>query len=169
MLLNLVPKFNFVWIVSCSWNNHTTLLLMFVAEKVLLLLMISLTDQARDITLPDRYLTFKHYNDVIMSAMASQITGISIVCSTVCLGANQRKHQSSVSLVFVRGIHRWRVDSPHNGLVMRKCPHLMTSSWYKLPLLFETLFEMDNVPTDLVEIFSVFDVNAKLTKPSCPG
>ena len=37
-----------------------------------------------------------------MSAMASQITGVSIVCSTVCSGANQRKHQSSASLVFVR-------------------------------------------------------------------
>ena len=43
MLLNLVPKFDFVWIVSCSWSNHTTLLRMFVAEKVLLLLVISLT------------------------------------------------------------------------------------------------------------------------------
>ena len=47
-----------------------------------------------------------HYNDVIMSAMASQNTGVSIVCSTVCSGADQRKHLSSVSLAFVRGIHR---------------------------------------------------------------
>ena len=47
-----------------------------------------------------------HYNDVIMSAMVSQITGVSIVCSTVCSGADQRKYQSSTSLVFVRGIHR---------------------------------------------------------------
>ena len=29
MPLNLVPKFDFVWIVSCSWSNHTILLLMF--------------------------------------------------------------------------------------------------------------------------------------------
>ena len=43
MLLNLVPKCDFVWIVSCSWSNHIILLLMFVAEKVLLLLVISLT------------------------------------------------------------------------------------------------------------------------------
>ena len=35
-----------------------------------------------------------HYSDVIMSAMASQITGVSMVCSTVCLGADQRKHQT---------------------------------------------------------------------------
>ena len=48
-----------------------------------------------------------HYSDVIMSAMASQITGVLIVYSTVCSSADQRKHQSSVSLVYVRGVHRW--------------------------------------------------------------
>ena len=52
-----------------------------------------------------------HYNDVIMSAVASQITSISILCSTVGSGADQRKHHSSAS--FVRGIHRWPVNSPH--------------------------------------------------------
>ena len=48
-----------------------------------------------------------HYSDVIMSAMASQITGLTIVDSTVCSGADQRKHQSSASLAFVRGTDRW--------------------------------------------------------------
>ena len=38
--------------------------------------------------------------------MASQITNVSIVCSSVCLGADQRQHQSSATLAFVRGIHR---------------------------------------------------------------
>ena len=33
MLLNLLTKIDFIWIVSCSWSNHTILLLMFVAEK----------------------------------------------------------------------------------------------------------------------------------------
>ena len=61
-----------------------------------------------------------HHSDVIMSAIASQITGVSIVCSTVCSGADQRKHQSSASLTFVRGIHRWPVDSPHKGPVTQK-------------------------------------------------
>ena len=56
-----------------------------------------------------------HDSDVIMSAAAFQITGISIVYSTVCSGADQRKHQSSASLAFVRGIHRWPVDSPHKA------------------------------------------------------
>ena len=52
--------------------------------------------------------------------MSSQITGVSIVCSTVCSGSDQRKHQNSVSLAFVRGIHRRPVDSPHKGAVTRK-------------------------------------------------
>ena len=59
-------------------------------------------------------------NDVIMSAMAFQITGVSIVYSTVGSGADQRKHQSSASLAFVRGIHRWPVNSPHKRPVTRK-------------------------------------------------
>ena len=62
----------------------------------------------------------RHYSGVIMSAMACQITGVSIVCSTVCSGADQRTHQSSASLGFVRGIHRWPVDSPHKGPVTWK-------------------------------------------------
>ena len=62
----------------------------------------------------------KHYNDVIMSAMASQITGVSTVYSTICSGADQRKYRSSTSLAFVMGIHRWSVNSPHKGPVTRK-------------------------------------------------
>ena len=61
-----------------------------------------------------------HYNDVIMSAIASQITSLTIVYSIVYLGADQRKHQSSASLAFVRGIYRWPVNSPHKGPVTRK-------------------------------------------------
>ena len=54
-----------------------------------------------------------HYNDVIMGAMTSQITSLTIVYSIVYSGANQRKHQSSESLAFVRGIQRWQMNSPH--------------------------------------------------------
>ena len=63
---------------------------------------------------------YTHYNDVIMSAMASQITGVSIVCSTVGSGKNQRKQQSFASLAFVRRIHRWPVNSPHKRSVTQK-------------------------------------------------
>ena len=49
-----------------------------------------------------------HNSDVIMSATASQITSLTIAYWTVCSGADQKKHQSSASLAFVEGIHRWR-------------------------------------------------------------
>ena len=61
-----------------------------------------------------------HYNDVVMGAMASQITSLTIVYSTVYSGADKRKHQSSASLAFVWGIHRWAVNSPQKGPVTRK-------------------------------------------------
>ena len=51
----------------------------------------------------------QHYSDVIMTTVASQITSLTIVYSIVYSGADQRIHQSSASLAFVRGIHwdRW--------------------------------------------------------------
>ena len=47
-----------------------------------------------------------HYDDVIMTTMASLITSLAVVYSIVYSRADQRKHQSSASLAFVRGIHR---------------------------------------------------------------
>ena len=61
-----------------------------------------------------------HYNDVTMSAIASQITSLTIVYPTVYSDAVQRKHQSSASLVFVRRLHRGPVNSPHKGPVTWK-------------------------------------------------
>ena len=55
-----------------------------------------------------------------MGSIASQITSLNIVYSAVYSGADQRKHQSSVSLAFVRGIHRGPVNSPHKWPVTRK-------------------------------------------------
>ena len=60
------------------------------------------------------------YNDVIMSTMASQITNFAIVYSIVCSSTDQRKHQSSASLAFVRGINRWPVNSLHKWPVTWK-------------------------------------------------
>ena len=48
-----------------------------------------------------------HHCDFIMGAMVSQITILTIVYSTGYSGADQRKHQNSASLAFVRGIHRF--------------------------------------------------------------
>ena len=61
-----------------------------------------------------------HYGDAIVDMMASQITSLVIVYLTVYSGADQRKHQSSASLAFVRGIHRGPVNSPHKWPVTRK-------------------------------------------------
>ena len=55
-----------------------------------------------------------------MGTMASQITNLTIVCSTDYSDADQRKHQNHTSLTFVRGIHRGPVNSPHKWPVTRK-------------------------------------------------
>ena len=61
-----------------------------------------------------------HYNDVIMGAITSLITSLTIVYSTVYSDADQRKLKSSASLAFVWGIHRGPVNSPHKWPVTRK-------------------------------------------------
>ena len=68
----------------------------------------------------DFFMLLLHYFDVIMGAMASRITSLTIVYSTVYSDAAQGKHQSSASLAFVWGIHRGPVNSPHKWPVMRK-------------------------------------------------
>ena len=61
-----------------------------------------------------------HYNDAMMGTIASQITSCTIVYSTVYSDADQRKHQSSASLAFVRGLHPGPVNSPHKWPVTLK-------------------------------------------------
>ena len=70
---------------------------------------------------------FAHYGDVIMGAIASQITSLTIIYLTIYSDADQRKHQSSASLAFVQGIHRGPVNSPHKWPVTRK----MFSFWWR--------------------------------------
>ena len=89
-------------------------LFFLVSVSVFLLGINSLLHEIRDLT------ELFHYKDIIMSAMASQITSLTTVYSTVYSGADQRKHQRSASLAFVRGVHRWPVNSLHKGPVMRK-------------------------------------------------
>ena len=55
-----------------------------------------------------------------MGMIASQITSLTIVYSADYSDADQRKHQSSSSLAFVRVIHRGPVNSPHKWPVTRK-------------------------------------------------
>ena len=86
-------------------------------------------------------------SDVKMSAMASQIKGVSIVCSTVGSGADQTKHQSSASLAFVWEIHRWPVNSRTKCRWRGKRFHLMASScqWHYKKLRRITLIPFVNI------------------------
>ena len=69
-------------------------------------------------------ISHRHYNDVIMSMMASHITSLTIVYSTIYSGADQREHQSSASLAFVWGILRWPVMA-----WCRMPSHYMNQRW----------------------------------------
>ena len=90
-----------------------------------------------------------------MSAMAPQITGISIICSTVCSGADQRKHQRSTSLTLVKRMHRWPMDSPHKGPVTRKMfpfDNVVCNEWNQHPLTKMTLYNLDKNSSDVLGI-----------------
>ena len=90
------------------------------------------TNISSSTTVSSEILFMVHYDDVIMSAMASQITSHTIVYSTVYSDADPREHQSSASLAFVWGIHRGPVNSPHKWLVTRKMYpfHDVVIVWY---------------------------------------
>ena len=62
----------------------------------------------------------RHYFDVVMGTIASLITRLTSVYSTIHSGADERIYQSSASLAFVRGFHRRLVNSPHKWPVTRK-------------------------------------------------
>ena len=59
----------------------------------------------KKITTLHRKCIVNHYNDVIMTTVTSQITILADVYSIVYSGADERKHQSSASLAFMRGTH----------------------------------------------------------------
>ena len=81
---------------------------------------------------------YSQYTDVIMTAMASQITSLAVVYSTVYSDADQRKHKSSASLAFVWGIHRDRWIPRTKDQLRGKCFHLMTSTWQYSEQLYQT-------------------------------
>ena len=103
------------WLIQyCLWEGNVPRAGNVGFEIFLLLTpTIFLTDNQVDSNL-------RHYSDVIMDAMASQTTSLTVVHSTVYSGADQRKHQSSASLAFMQGIHWWSVKSPHKWRVTQK-------------------------------------------------
>ena len=96
-----------------------------------------------------------HYNGVIITTMASHITGLTVVYSNVYSGPDQRKHQSSASLAFVWGIHRDRWIPRTKGQLRGKCFHLMTSSCdvavCKLPSQTKLVFMPTNTLPVIIE------------------
>ena len=61
------------------------------------------------------------YTSPVLNVL-SNVT-LNITLWTVYSNADQRKHQSSASLAFVRRIHRWPLDSPHKGsITLKKFP-----------------------------------------------
>ena len=105
-----------LWFIAPHYNS--ILLYHYIVYRSIKIMVLQL--HLQHITSLPAHESWGHYNDIIMSVMASQITGISIVYSAVCSGIDQRKLQSSASLAFVRGIHWWPVNSPHKVPVMRE-------------------------------------------------
>ena len=105
-------------------------------------------------------LLLKHHCDVIMSALASQITGVSIVCSTVSLGADQRKLQSSASLAFMRGIYRWAANSPHKGPVTLK---MFPSDDVTMIRMFRHIWVIAMAPDILAACIAILSAGMVLT------
>ena len=111
---------NVVVVVGMRTMMMMIMMIMMTMKTTLIMIITLLSLSSWLNPTPNDQHMWPHYCDVIMSAVASQITGVTIVYSTVCSGADQRKHQSSASLAFVRGIHRWTVNSPHKGPITRK-------------------------------------------------
>ena len=97
------------------------------------------------------------YSDVIMSAMASQITGIAIVCSTVCSGTDPRNHQIPCNwTLWGESTGDWRIPLS-KGQSRGKCFHLLTSSCFftmkagQLTTHFELIFTRGQIwPSGIV-------------------
>ena len=86
-----------------------------------------------------------HYSDVIMGAMASQITSLTIVHTSVSPGADQRKHRHW-PLIGEFTDHRW---------IRGKCFHLMTSSCFCCLCrnVFDELYLQAKVPVGHEDYF----------------
>ena len=107
-----------------------------------------------------------------MSMVASQITGVLTVYSMVCSVADQRKHQSSTSLAFLRGIHQWPMNSPHKGPVTRKMfpfdDIIMNKDFSCYPPLWTFMLTTD-VLINMITAFSKIFINIHNWVYFCAG
>ena len=121
---------------------------------------------------------FFYYNDVIMSPMASQITSLTIVYSTVYSGADQRKHQKLRATGLCEGNSPMTGEVPHKGPVTRKMfPFddvimwwfilIPFASWFLLPALplnyALSWWENGLLPQERIE--TIFSQNKPMFKP----
>ena len=111
-----------------------------------------------------------HSSDVIRRDTASLMAGVTIVDSNFCWGADQREHQSSASLAFVRGIHRWPANSTHKGPVT---PifffHLITSSWSYNFLSEQNRYLQNNAGKTSHRVISSHDADYAQRVVFCPS
>ena len=110
------PGYKFQWNLS----QNTTIFIHLINLKLAPAILLRVRRYCNKQTVEICQVSAIHYSDVIMGTMASQITSLTIVYSTIYSGEDQRKHQSSASLAFVQGIHRWPVNSRHKWTVTRK-------------------------------------------------
>ena len=102
--------------------------------------------------------------------MASQITSLTVVYSAAYWGADQRKYQSSASLAFVRGIHRWPVNSPHKWPVTRKMflfDDVIMHTPYPLALNIPNWQIEVNLKNALIKSIKLIDIFRSLSKGTC--
>ena len=93
-------------LLSSKFNQHVSYIRLFIQEGSWLI----------DTDMPRRASIFM----VVYVAYSTETHGQHHYNDVVYSGADQRKHQNSASLAFVRGIRRWPVNSPHKRPVTRK-------------------------------------------------
>ena len=106
-----------LWILAlqtCMTHEYTTKILSWYTAYSLAVIVMESPLLRKPF--PRFTLLITHYSDVIMGAIVSQMTGVAIVYSAVCSGVNKK----NIKAAFVRGTHRWPVNSPHIKLVTRK-------------------------------------------------
>ena len=110
----LLQRYTLVKWIRSSVEQLNVYMIFYIISKMYQMTWQSFIQLELDDQLPDKFgenkcvFFCKHYDDVIMTTLASQITSLTVVYSIVYSGVDQRKHQSSASLAFVRWIHRDR-------------------------------------------------------------
>ena len=107
-----------------------------------------------------------------MVTIASQITGLTIVYSTVYSDADQRKHQSPASLAFVNSPHKSRKMFPLDDVIMYP-PHVgcywgptsvlqFLTRWGrdKTPLLWKRHLQIKSLEYEIVVFYQKFTDNS---------